>query len=476
MSLKSKLNRFKGHLTREAQNPPPSSGDGAAAVREAPADGVAEAPIAPMAPASPEDVLAAAHAAPAAPADGSAAASAAIPFLQKWQDLSARPYVWEDEYVMVRELRYPASQRHGRYAFSALYETMAAWEQAGLQHPLSAAGKQAEDLLFFDTETTGLHGGAGNTVFLLGHSRFEGDEVVVRQHFLAAPHAEAALYHSFLQDSRTATDLVTYNGKSFDWPQVKTRHTLLRDLVPRLPSFGHYDLLHGARRLWREDLESCRLSLIEREKLGVVREDDVPGHLAPIRYFDFLTDQDPDTVAGVLRHNEIDVLSLITLYIHLSALLLAREQAEGSGEERYKVGQWYEALGDLERAMEAYRQAADRAPELHHKAKIAMGRCYKKRKEWRQALQLWEEVSQSGTPLSEEILTEMAKLYEHQVKDFERALFCAERAYERWRQKAALLRRRSKTEEAAYRKRLERLAQKAAQGTADQAEYGPGLV
>lgn len=90
-------------------------------------------------------------------------------------------------------------------------------------------------------------------------------------------------------------------------------------------------------------------------KLGVVREDDVPGYLAPIRYFDYLTDKNPDTVAGVLRHNEIDVLSLITLYIHLSALLLSHEQqVDISEEERFKVGRWYEALGDTERAMQAY--------------------------------------------------------------------------------------------------------------------------
>ncbi|MCK9907287.1 ribonuclease H-like domain-containing protein, partial [Frankia sp. Cpl3] len=82
------------------------------------------------------------------------------------------------------------------------------------------------------------------------------------------------------EQAAQSKDLVTYNGKAFDWPQVKTRHTLLRDSVPELPIFGHFDLLHGARRLWKDELESCRLANIEREKLGSFRQDDVPGYMA----------------------------------------------------------------------------------------------------------------------------------------------------------------------------------------------------
>lgn len=482
MSLKSKLNRFKDHLTKEAPQQ-----QGSRVKDTGRAGGTLEpASSGPFEPASSAGQEPTPFSAPQ-PARGTAQPDSApvnsqanmeeIPFMDKWMELGAKPYFWEDEHVMVREVRYPISQRHGHYAFAGLYETIAAWERAGFEHPLSASGRSVEDLLFFDTETTGLHGGTGNTVFLLGHSRMDGESVIVRQHFLAAPYSEAALYRSFLEDSQTATHLVTYNGKSFDWPQVKTRHTLLRDLVPRLPAFGHYDLLHGARRLWREDLESCRLSLIEREKLGVVREDDVPGYLAPIRYFDYLTDKNPDTVAGVLRHNEIDVLSLITLYIHLSALLLSHEQqVDISEEERFKVGRWYEALGDTERAMQAYRLVADSVHPLRDKARIAMGSCYKRQKDWRRALLVWEGLGNSGVTLPEDVLIEMAKLYEHQVKDLEKALLFAEAGYDRWKQKAALLRRRSKAEEAAYRKRIERLEQKLRTQAGPDLDYGGGLV
>ena len=88
------------------------------------------------------------------------------------------------------------------------------------------------------------------------------------------------LYESFLK-TVDYTTLVTYNGRAFDWPQVKTRHTLVRDHVPKLPSFGHFDLLHASRRMWKNKLESVKLANVEENILGVVRENDIPGYLAP---------------------------------------------------------------------------------------------------------------------------------------------------------------------------------------------------
>lgn len=111
---------------------------------------------------------------------------------------------------------------------------------------------------------------------------------------------------------------MTYNGKAFDWPQVKTRHTLIRDRLPKLPEFGHFDLLHGARRLWKHKMDRVSLGTVEKEELGIRRLEDTPGYLAPMLYFHFIKAQEPDLLKGVLHHNEMDVLSLISLYIHMS--------------------------------------------------------------------------------------------------------------------------------------------------------------
>lgn len=448
MSLKAKLQRMKGHLVQETdqkrQVPPDAEPASAARLSE---DAAGQT-------------------------DLRQGEQPDIPLLEEWQKLQAKPYIWEGEYVMIREVAYPIGQRHGAYAFSQLAETISAWEASGRQHPLSAAGRHAEELLFFDTETTGLSGGAGNTVFLLGYSRLEGDRVIVRQHFLPAPHAEVALYHSFLEQAQQSSHLVTFNGKSFDWPQVKTRHTLIRDQVSALPSFGHLDLLHGARRLWKDELESCRLSLIEQEKLQVTREDDLPGYLAPIRYFDFLHSKDPAVIEGVLRHNEWDVLSLITLYIHVSRLLLEQERSAVTVEERFAVAKWYDALGEQEAAIAFYQQVADSGHPWSGKAKLALGQLYKKQRDWQKALHVFESCIAQNALVPDEVYVEAAKLYEHQYRDWEKALFYTKQAYEQWKRRAALLRHKSKDEALAYEKRIARLQQKLGGNGAEQTEMG----
>lgn len=406
MSLKNKLQRFKSHLTKEAASIPES-----------------QPPVS-----APE-----------------------IPFLEVWEQLQAKPFFFEKEYVMVREVRYPLVHQHGKYTFEQLPEIVERWNKKTGNHPLSAHGVQAHELLFFDTETTGLHGGAGNTIFLLGYARALAHEVRVKQFFLPGPHEEVAFYQAFLDDVKELKNLVTYNGKAFDWPQVKTRHTLLRDLVPKLPLFGHYDLLHGARRLWKDQLESCRLSVIEQEILQFSRTEDTPGYMAPLLYFDFLREKNPELIKGVLNHNEWDVLSLISLYIHLSSLLLEESHLLCSSQEMYQIGRWFDQVGDLDRAAFFYQSGQDWLP-----AKLALASLYKRTKSMDEATALWEELAERDSPFLSEVYTELAKSYEHYYKDCEKALFYADKAYESWE----LLRKKNAKEKDEFIKRIKRLEKK----------------
>ena len=204
-----------------------------------------------------------------------------------WEQANTKVYYLEDEYCFIREVHYPLSHQHGKYRFQDYIKAVDMWNHNGMKHPLSAYGYQPNDLFFFDTETTGLGGGVGNTIFLLGYAYLEKDEIILRQHFLPEPGLEIPLYYSFLENIDYTT-LVTYNGKAFDWPQVKTRHTLIREHVPKLPSFGHFDLYHASRRFWKDQLESVKLVNVEKDILEFERKDDVPGFLAPMIYFDFL--------------------------------------------------------------------------------------------------------------------------------------------------------------------------------------------
>ncbi|WP_421379141.1 ribonuclease H-like domain-containing protein [Bacillus salacetis] len=392
LSLKNKLNRMKNHIVRE----PISS--------------------APKQPEPDKDIE--------------------IPYMAAWSSHGVRPYYLDEDYCLIREKIYSLSDFHGKYQLGSLREAVQAWNQFQGTHPLSANGLAAEDLFFFDTETTGLGGGTGNTIFLLGYARVEQDKLILRQHILPQPGSEIPLYHSFLEKVDYNT-LVTYNGKAFDWPQVKTRHTLIREHVPKLPSFGHFDLFHGSRRLWKSQMDSVKLSNVEKEILDFHRTDDVPGYLAPMIYFDYVERRDPEGMLKVLLHNELDILSLVVLYAHLSFQILGVDSTQTSGE-KLLVGKWFDYLGDKEQAIARLEQlVSEEVGEETIAAKHSLAFQYKRLKKYSNAYDYWLEVHESGpAELRVEACVELAKLTEHQFKQLERAMMFSEKAYEEMNKRA----------------------------------------
>lgn len=344
-----------------------------------------------------------------------------IPFLDVWQENGVTPYFEQEDYCFVRETTYPLDYYHGKYRFSDFLHAVHAWNNCDLTHPLSSSGYRPEDLFFFDTETTGLGGGTGTTIFLLGHASVQGEKIVLKQHILPQPGSEVPLYRSFLE-SIDYTSMVTYNGKAFDWPQVKTRHTLIREHVPKLPSFGHFDLYHAARRMWKHRLDRVKLSVVEKEILSVERKDDLPGFLAPMIYFDFVERKNPEGMLGVLKHNEIDILFLITLYTHLSFQLMGLDENQTS-KEIFEVGRWFSYIGEKNTAEKVYTKIASGEDADSIKAKHELAFHYKKKKEWNEAIRLWSDVVKHGdTAFQIQACVELAKIFEHRLKKIDKAI------------------------------------------------------
>jgi uncharacterized protein YprB with RNaseH-like and TPR domain len=86
----------------------------------------------------------------------------------------------------------------------------------------------------------------------------------------------------------------------------------------------HLDLLHAARRRWREDLPDCRLQTLERHVCGRWRTGDVPGDEVPGLYHDYVREGDPWRLIPVFHHNLLDVITMAEILRALCAPVRAR--------------------------------------------------------------------------------------------------------------------------------------------------------
>jgi uncharacterized protein YprB with RNaseH-like and TPR domain len=179
-------------------------------------------------------------------------------------------------------------------------------------------GVPPESLAFFDLETSGLSG-AGTVAFLAAFGSLRGlssprgragAELSVTQYLLLDYPGEAGFLEALGAELEAAPTLVSYNGKTFDVPILRNRFSMQGI---ELPAFGHVDLLHSARRLWRRFLPDCSLGTVEREVLSVRREDDLPGAFAPDAWFGFLRDGDAAALLRICDHNLRDILGLASL-------------------------------------------------------------------------------------------------------------------------------------------------------------------
>lgn len=201
-----------------------------------------------------------------------------------------------------------------------LTETWHDWPGAGPQVDAGFAGHGVIDrsrFLHFDTETTGLAGGTGTRAFMIGAADWHDGRLRLRQLTITLLSAETAMLRAFADWVRPETVLVSYNGKCYDAPLLATRYRLAR-LTNPLPGCLHLDLLHPVRRRWRGQWPNCRLATAERELLGVLREDDLPGSEAPRAWLDYLRGGSAHNLRRVAAHNAQDLRSLAGILLRLA--------------------------------------------------------------------------------------------------------------------------------------------------------------
>ena len=336
--------------------------------------------------------------------------------------LGGRPVSTPFGQCLVIDRRYEADRFHGdiRIDECELHDT----EGLRLLDPmLEFAGSDVSGspslgrTIFLDLETTGLSGGAGTIAFLVGCGYFDLGAFQVRQFLLASHASERALLAAVAEFFEGADLIVTYNGKTFDLPVMETRW-LFHRIPPPLEGVPHFDMLHPARRLWRnrsrlhsttrvgppfragvlDEPQSsadacCRLSTLERLLFDVTRVGDIPGLEIPGRFFGFVRSGDPRPLEPVLEHNRLDLVSLAAVTARAARLAQQGHEACRDGLEALALGRVYERAGSVDRAEACFRGAAESdATEVKVEALYRLALRFRRDRRYEEAAAVWRDV------------------------------------------------------------------------------------
>jgi hypothetical protein len=282
--------------------------------------------------------------------------------------------------------------------------------------------------LFLDTETTGLMGGTGTYPFLVGIAWWDAGGLEVEQFFMRDYSEEHALLVTLAERMTERRVLVTFNGKSFDWPLLETRYRMTRKLTPATP-LAHLDFLHPARNLWRIRLGSVRLAELEKHVLGWDRGADLISAMIPQFYFDYLRGGSPAPLVQIFLHNQMDLRGLAGLASRVLSILAAPEAEGPDGLELFGVSRICERRGETKRARKHYAEsiAAELPPETDRAARKSLARLAKRERDFTLAIELWESVlgnSREGF----EAYEQLAIHYEHELGEVERAAVLVRKA------------------------------------------------
>ena len=304
----------------------------------------------------------------------------------------------------------PLSHRHGCVPFGLIHESSLGFLAGGTE-------PDRENLLFIDTETTGLAGGTGTIAFVLGLARIRGDTVEVRQYFLTCFGGEPAMLAHALGWIGSTTHLVSFNGKAFDVPLLATRFRLAR-LAQPLSTLPHMDLLHRTRAAYKRNWPDCRLQTAEQFLLKLFRDNDVPGHLIPQIWTDLLQHGETHQLRGVVDHNRLDILSLIALSAVLGTTYAQPGQRHA---DPLGIARAHRRAGDPSSALRHLEESAD---DLSPDAQFELAGLYARSGCWDKALPIWNALAHENALCAMERL---AIYHEHHEHDFPRALQWTER-------------------------------------------------
>ena len=348
------------------------------------------------------------------------------------------------------EEMYLSQQLHGKYPIYDIADYGALLQLLSVE-----ADFDLERCVFMDTETTGLAGGAGTLAFMVGLGFYRDNNFWLYQGFLRDPSDEPGML-AYIEELLAGIDtVVTYNGKSFDVPLMHTR-CVLNGFEKFFEGMQHIDLLHLARKVWKHRLPSRTLGIVENEILGFFRsEEEVPGWMAPELYFGYQKTGDASGVVPVFYHNAMDIISLGVMLRVIAELVRDPYAVNSPGVDLVSIARMYADQKSYDQAIALYEKgiAHDLPADVYKDALMRFASIFKHQKKTEQALALWERAVALG---SIEACEELAKYFEHQVKEYEIAMHWTNAGFS-CAKNAKLSKYQAHRVEGALQHRLERL-------------------
>ncbi len=347
-----------------------------------------------------------------------------------------------EEKIFISTRHFPLdAARNASKGFPRVHPAIGRWAKTDVP--------STDEMVFLDTETSGLAGGTGTFAFLIGIGKIRNESMEIRQYFMTDPAWEPLLLKAVGEEMTPGSAIISFNGKSFDMNLLKRRFSF-----HSLPFPGddcrQIDLLHLSRRIWRNVLPSCSLQELERSVLGAHRKgvEDIPGSMIPQAYFNYLRFARTEYMSNIFYHNAIDVRSMADLLDEITTVLSDPVQACRSSlypVNPSSLGRFFQVVGDEETSMQVFEYAVKDGIPLH--ILMNLSRLYKRKGYWDRAKELWLKGADRGHVFA---MIELAKLAEHRERDIKSAL--------KWTTMALNSDRLNVREAGELRHRLKRLA------------------
>lgn len=281
-------------------------------------------------------------------------------------------------------------------------------------------------MLFLDLETTGLSG-AGTVAFLAGLGRWEKGEFEVRQFFLNERDCEAVMLEAIAEEIKDSLVLVTFNGKAFDVPVIRSRF-IISGLIKDFNEFScHIDLFSLIRKLGRHPVYGLSLKESVKRFIGVSRMNDIPGNMIPALYFIYEQDKDVSVLDQVFEHNRMDILDMVGLLRVLGQVFSGQYRPYGDPSALSGVGRFHLNRGDLDLARQCLGTSlgwlgeASGSNEKRSRDMRLLATVMRKQGDWDAAAGIWNDLIGEGGVVPYDYLW-LARYYEICHKDVAKAL------------------------------------------------------